>query len=127
LSEAVDFDLVAASLRADAGDLASFVEALATKLEGSFPEHVSVDRKGGFLGGGRRVRKLEVELGASRFGLESEAGSVACRRRNIVRGIALSSEQLSLDRWIEELSRELANAASETERGRVALQRLLES
>ena len=36
------FELVAASLRADATDLAAFVEALAVKLEGALPGSVRV-------------------------------------------------------------------------------------
>ena len=40
------FELVAASLRADATDLAAFVEALAVKLEGALPGSVRVERRG---------------------------------------------------------------------------------
>jgi len=35
--EAEDFEMVAASLRADSADLRTFVEALAAKLEGALP------------------------------------------------------------------------------------------
>ena len=52
------FDLLAASLRADAVDLRAFVEALAVKLGESFPQRVHVERKGGFLGGKQRVRRV---------------------------------------------------------------------
>ena len=122
-----DFDLLAASLRADGTDLAAYVEALAEKLELSFPDRVKVERKGGRFGGPRHVQTLEVELDGQAYCLESDRGNVTCRRRNVVRGIALKNEVLALDGWIDELSRALAEAAGETERGRVALQRLLES
>jgi hypothetical protein len=121
-----DFDVLAASLRADASDLAVFVEALASKLELSFPQSVRVERKGGMLGGEKRVRRLEVELDDRRYELEAERGRVECRRRTVVRGIALKNEELTLDEWIDALSRGLAAAAAETEQGRVALQRMLE-
>jgi hypothetical protein len=123
VEEPRDFDLLAASLRADARDVDAFVEALATKLEQSFPDRVDVDR-GGFLGG-KRVRALSVELGDNRFELERERGRVECRRRNVVRGIALRNDELSLDDWIDDLSRRLVEEAGRSERARAALERLL--
>lgn len=127
MSAGSDFDLLAASLRADARDLEAFVEALATKLEVSFPDRVRVDRKGGRFGGRRRVERLAVELDDHNFELAKERAKVNCRRRNVVRGIVLKNEELSLDEWIDQLSAALARAAGDTERGREALQRLLES
>ena len=46
--------------------------------------------------------------------------------RSVVRGIALKNEELSLERFIDEVSAALVRAADETTRGREALQRLLE-
>jgi hypothetical protein len=43
-----------------------------------------------------------------------------------VRGIVIKSERLTLDEWIDALSRELTERAQKSERSRVALQRLLE-
>jgi hypothetical protein len=117
------FDLLAASLRADATDMRAFVQALAAKLEGSFPEHVRIER-GGFLGD-KRVRRLEVELGDSRYELEANRGDVACRRRAVVRGISLKTEELPLDDWIDRMSAELLAVAERSERGRAALEQLL--
>ena len=126
LSAGSDFDLLAASLRADTKDLEAFVEALATKLEGSFPERVRIDRKGGRFGGQRRVERLSVELDDHSFELERDHAEVNCRRRNVVRGIVLKNQELSVEQWIDELSAALTRAAGDTERGREALQRLLE-
>jgi hypothetical protein len=42
-----------------------------------------------------------------------------------VRGIVIKSEPLDLDAWIEALSRELAAQARQSERARIALERLL--
>lgn len=117
------FDLLAASLRADATDMRAFVQALAAKLEGSFPEHVRIER-GGFLGD-KHVRRLEVELGESRYELEANRGDVECRRRAVVRGISLKTEELPLDEWIGRLSAELLAVAERSERGRAALEQLL--
>ncbi|HET8607961.1 MAG TPA: hypothetical protein VFL66_13155 [Gaiellaceae bacterium] len=119
------FDLLAASLRADAGDVRAFVDALATKLEGAFPGRTKVERRGGFLSGPKRVRRIEVELGDGRFELDHDDGSVGCARRSVVRGITLKSERLELDAWIDELSRALAAEAKTTGRERETLERLL--
>ena len=123
-----DFDLLAASLRADTNDLRAYVEALATKLEGALPGSVHVERRGGGLfGGAKRVARLAVTLGPDELELESGDGTVSCRRRTVVRGIALKNEELSLDAWIDAVSGALVVQASESERGRIALARLLDA
>jgi hypothetical protein len=121
-----DLDLLAASLRADAGDVDAFVEALAVKLEAALPGQVEVERRGGLLGGRKRVRRIEVTLGDQRYELEAEHGRVTCRRRSVVRGIALKTQELDLDAWIAALSQDLVEEAERSDRGRQALARLLE-
>ena len=123
--ESSTFDLVAASLRADAADITSFVEVLATKLVESFPGHVRVERGGGLLRGGKPVRRIAVELSDDRFVLEHDNGATACLRSRVVRGIALKSDRLELDAWIDLLSRSLVAQAEASEQGRGALERLL--
>ena len=118
-----DFELLAASLRADARDLDAFLEALATKLSGALPESTNVEREG-FRGRGG-VKSISVELGNHRYGLERNSATVTCLRANAVRGIVLKNEELDLDEWIDSLSRDLAEAAEQSDRGRLALDRLL--
>jgi hypothetical protein len=89
---------------------------------------VRVERRGGGLfGGAKRVQRIRVAVGSDEFTLASEDGRLECRRRTVVRGIALKNEELSLDEWIDEISRALVAAASESERGRAALGRLLDA
>jgi len=120
-----DFDLVAASLRADAGDVRAYVEALATKLLGALPGRVTVDRKGPLFGGAKKVRRIAVQLGDDQLELEHDAGHVTCRRRTVVRGIALKSDEIPLSAWIDEVSGALVAEAEASEHGRQALERLL--
>jgi hypothetical protein len=117
------FELLAASLRADARDLDGFFEALAAKLSASLPESTKVDREG-FRGRGR-VRSITVELGKHRYGLERDSVGVTCMCASAVRGIVLKNEELDLDEWIDSLARDLADAAEQSERGRLALDQLL--
>jgi hypothetical protein len=122
------FDLVAASLRADTTDLVAFVEALAVKLEGALPGDVTVTRKGGGLlsRGTKRVQRISVGMDEGRYDLEWAGQQIQTSRCNEVRGIVIKSERLGLDEWIDALSRELTERAQQSERSRIAIQRLLE-
>jgi hypothetical protein len=121
--EAGGIDLLAASLRADARDLDTFFEVLAAKLSASFPESTSVDREG-FRGRGR-VKSISVQLGEHRYELTRDAAAVTCLRARTVRGIVLKSDELDVDDWIDSLSTDLGEAADKSERGRLALERML--
>jgi len=125
VAEAPDIDALAASLRADASDTAAFLEALATRLEGALPGQVDVDRKGRRFGGAKRVRRIAVRIGDAHYEIEGDGGALTARRRNVVRGIALKSEELGVDAWIDGLSADLLELAQSSERGRVALERLI--
>jgi nucleoid DNA-binding protein len=124
--EDMQFELVASSLRADAADLDAFVEALAVKLEDALPGRTRVERRSaGLFSRSKRVHRISVDMESGRYDLVAERGRVQVSRGNIVRGIVLKTEPLSLDTWIDELSRELTQEADRSEQGRVALQRLL--
>jgi hypothetical protein len=123
MGEPADFDLVAASLRADSDDVRVFVEALTTKLEQSFPGRCRV-RRSGLLGKGS-VRQISVSLGDSRYELMQEDGTISARRASVVRGITVKSEEFGLDEWIDSLATQVVAEAGRSERGRVALEKLL--
>jgi hypothetical protein len=121
-----DLDLLAASLRADTEDLSVFVEALAAKLEGALPQRTRVSRRTlGLLDRRKQVRSIEVELGEERYVLVSDGGAPEARRATVVRGVVLKAEPLGLEEWIESLARAIAAEARTSERGRLALERLL--
>jgi hypothetical protein len=117
------FELVAASLRADTEDLDVFVGTLAFKLRGALGERVRVER-GGLFGRGR-VRRIDVSIGENRYELSYDRGEIRARRARVVHGIVLKNEELSLEEWIDALSRDLAVEADTNERCRLALERLL--
>ena len=124
--DGMQFELLAASLRADSTDLAAFTEALAAKLEGALPGQTELQRKGGGLfGGPKRVSKIGVQLGDCRYELRFEKQGIDCTRGKSVRGIVLKTEQLTLDEWIEALSRDLTEQAGKNEQARLALERLV--
>jgi hypothetical protein len=121
------FDLLASSLRADARDLKSFMEALAVKMEGALPERTRVERKGGGLFSRQpQVHRITLDMGDNRYELVAEGGRIEPRRAKAVRGIVLKTEQLPLEQWIDDVSQWLAAEAEHSEQARLALQRLLE-
>lgn len=102
------------------------MEALATKLEGALPQQTTVQRKSeGMFSRTKRVHQISVDMGDQRYELIADGGRVVPTRCKAVRGIVLKTEQLPLDEWIDDLSRQLAQAAQQSEQARLALERLL--
>ncbi len=125
-SDDLQFELLASSLRADTGDMKAFIEALAVKLEGALPQRARVDRKAdGLFSRTKHVHRIAVELGENRYEIVQAAGQIQATVGKAVRGIVLKTERLSLDDWIDALSRELTVEADRSEQSRLALQRLL--
>jgi hypothetical protein len=122
-----DFDLSAASLRASSGDLRTFVDVLADKLDRALPGRVKVERRAArILSKQKHVTAIELDLAGTRYLLAARDGAVETRCATAVRGIVLKSAAVSLDAWIDALLRELANEAQSSEQSRLALEQLLE-
>ncbi len=122
-NEADDFDLLAASLRAEVADLRTLVPVLGAKLAQALPSRVTLHH-GGFFGNGP-LDAFAVDLGAWRFALRMEHGQPVAERVHIVRGIALKTESIPLEEWIDALSASLAEVAASSAHDRAALLRLL--
>jgi hypothetical protein len=122
-----EIDRVAASLRADTGDVRGYCEALAVKFEAALPAQTRVERRSRkFLSREKVVRRLEVDAGENRYALAvDDRGGVEASRSAAVRGIVLKNDPLPLDEWIDALARDLAEHAAASEQGRLALERLL--
>jgi hypothetical protein len=122
-----DFDLSAAGLRADGGDLRISVEVLASKLEESLPGMTRVQRRGGgLLGRGpKRVSELQVRLGDTRFQLAVRDERLDCSREKEVGGISIKRETLDPAMWVQALTGELRSQAERSAEARETLSRLL--
>lgn len=119
----LDFDLLAASLRADTADVGTWVSVLGTKLAAALPARVRL-RRGGLFGGGP-ITGFAVDLGTWRFGMRLEHGQPVGERTHVVRDIALKTETLSLDVWLDALISALADLAASSARERAAIEGLL--
>ena len=121
----LDVDLLAASLRADASDLATFTEVLAVKLGEALPGGVDVERGREGLFGPKHVRAVAVSLDDQRFALRLERGGVTTSCARLSGGIVLKTEPVDTDEWLRRLSAALAAQAQRSQITRQALERLL--
>ncbi|HET9720175.1 MAG TPA: hypothetical protein VFP55_08870 [Solirubrobacteraceae bacterium] len=122
-----ELELLAASLRADAGDVATFMETLAAKLESTLPGAVSVSRWRARMFGPKSVGRIVVNLGGERLeiGYAQGSGRVEAKRARVSGGVTLSTETISIDSWVENLSEGLVREADSNGQTRQALERLL--
>jgi hypothetical protein len=121
--EPLDFDMLAASLRADMQDIGTWVAALGGKLATALPTQVRLHRSGLF--GGGAVDGLDADLGEWRYGLRLDRGRPIATRMHVVRGIALKTEAVALDAWLDDLAATLAALAGQSAREGEAIRRLL--
>lgn len=124
-SNDLDIDLIAASLRADQGDLHAFVEGLAVKLQEAMPGRVHVDRRRGALFGPKFVQRITVDAAEQRLELRVGNGSIETSCSRLSGGIVLKRDQLGVDEWIATLSEIVAAEAQRSASARQALERLL--
>ena len=125
-SQSMQVELYAASLRADYGDASAFLEALTVKFEGALPAHTKVTRHTGLFSRERPVKEIAVTLGDFQYRIGRERqGPLLAQRSHFVRGIVLSSEQIPVEQWIEEVATALAQLAAHNQQAHKALSRFL--
>ena len=123
--EGLGFEVLASSLRADAGDTRTFLEALATKLGGALPTRTVVERESHLFSHEKPVKMISIELGEFRYQIGHSRGTLTAQRTRVVRGIALKTEALGVDQWLDELSMALMQLAQQSAQDRASLQRML--
>src|SRR5690349_11579134 len=104
----IDLDMLAASLRADSGDVRSFVEALAVKLEEAVPGAVRVERRREGMFGPKRVQRIMLDAGDQRLELLASGANVQTRCARLSGGIVLKSDTVDIDVWLAQLGEALA-------------------
>lgn len=125
-SQSMQVELYAASLRADYTDAGAFLEALAVKFEGALPSHTKVTRSTRLFTRERPVKEMVVTLGDFQYRIGRERqGPLLAQRSHFVRGIVLSSEQVPVEQWIEEVAIALAQLAAHNQQAHMALSRFL--
>ena len=115
---AIDSGQVAAGLRLDLSNAGAFLAQLAQDLHPHFGERSRLEMLSG------RVVHFELNLDPDLFVARHENHGIVAQHRKMVRGIALKTATHPLDRWVELLSRALANHANENARVAQVLARI---
>lgn len=125
--EALEVDVLAASLRMEGAQSADMMEHLAKKLLLALPEQVSVTRGGWIFSSSRPVTDIMVRFEDVHFQLTKDKyGPPAPKQIKIVRGVALKTTEVSFEQWIQNLAQEMASLASRNTQAREALGRLVQ-
>jgi hypothetical protein len=125
----MDFDMVAAALRQDAADVATYARVLTVTLADVLPpgsvtveyERSLSDRLKGRPG---RPSRIVVRLGERTLFLAGDPRPVA-EIHHEVRGVVLSRDEVPFDVWVDALARELVAQADASARAAEALRRLV--
>jgi len=126
LDPSLEMEVLAALLRSDRQDHSDFLEQLALKLGLALPEQTRIERRGGFFTRNKPVEKLTLDLGETQYSLSREKHGLVARKTKIVRGVQLSSKNVEMQQWTEELAHELRKAAETSAATRQALQRFID-
>lgn len=103
----VKMGVAAALLKQVAEAQKTFLEEFATMLENALPGEAEVTRKGALFSK-KTAQKVVVTLGENRYTLEDRGrGPLHAMVTHIVRGIALKTEDITLEEWLAILGAEL--------------------
>lgn len=124
------FEMVAAALRRDAADVATYARVLTETLGDALPPGcVSVERHQSMgdrlRGRPGEARRVVVRLGERVLSLSTAGGRPVAEVCHEVRGVVLSRDRVGLDTWIAALARELVAYADANARASAALERLV--
>ena len=126
-----DVTMLAAALRADARDVATYAAVLAATLEDTLPPGtVEVERKRSMsdrlAGRAGTVVRLRAHLDDAVLELEpAPGGTPRTRVISEVGGVVISRREVRLEEWTRTLAERLAEQARASEASRLAVQRLL--
>ncbi len=113
-SQPDDFDLEAAWLRRAQGDLKAFMEALAVRLEGALPQHVTVERvRDGLLSKTSHVARIAVRTESATYSLSFIKGVIAATKAKVVRGVVISTAAIPVPAWLAEIRTAASNMAEQ--------------
>ena len=119
------FGVAATLSKQAAGDQREFLNLLAQMLERALPEDTQIERKGVFFAK-KTLHKVIVMLGENRYTLEDPGrGPLLASRTRIVRNIALKTESIPVETWVQELGTALDERARSSATAREALGRLI--
>jgi hypothetical protein len=115
---AVGAEQIAAGLAIDLSNVDAFLGRLAQVLWQGWAEHTRIQASG------QVVHEIEIDLAPDVFHAKREGHRATLQHKRVVRGIALRTETLPVDRWYQTLTAALARHANENARAAWVLAQL---
>lgn len=117
---------VAASLAQKyTADQRAFLHHLASMLQQVLPTETNVKTKGGIFSP-KRIAEIKVHLGEWIYAIaDTGQGNLRCFRTRVVRGIALKTEETSVEEWVNALGSLIEQRARESASARDALAKFI--
>jgi hypothetical protein len=129
--DAAEVDALAAALRADSADLDIYARVLTESLAEALPAgmvEINYDQslRDRLAGRPGVVRHLRIAMGETSLELvRGTAGAPIARTARAVRGVVISTKEVSVEEWTRLLADQLAARAEESSAARTALAKLL--
>jgi hypothetical protein len=124
--QALKFDVLVASLRADKIQSTDMLESLAKMLQASVPESTTISRGGWFMSKERPIEELSVKFDDYQYQISrAKHGSLTGRSLKLVRGVVLKTTDISIDKCIESILGELEKLAENNAEARRALNKIV--
>jgi hypothetical protein len=122
---ALDIDLLASSLQADAGDVRLLLKALVTRLSGALGDRLKVERAGGRLRRSEEIRRVSVTLGDDTLDAAVVGTDLECTVSRTSGGIRIRSTKVTMDQWLHRLLGALRTEAASSSATRQALESIV--
>lgn len=123
---ALEFETLAAAMQLEQKQSKDLVESLATMLELSLPDNVTVTRGGWILSKQKPVQEMTVRFEEFHYQIiRDKSGSFSAKALKVVRGIALKSTDIELDQCFADILKGVSNLANKSARTRAALSKFV--
>jgi len=124
--QALQVDVLAASLRMEHQESGDLLEFLAKKLEQSLPQNTTVTRGGWFLSKDHPVQEITVRFNDYQYQiLRDRQGSLTAKVMKLVRGVVLKTTEIPIHQWTDEVAQQLAQLAENSAQTRRALNKFV--
>jgi ATP-dependent Clp protease ATP-binding subunit ClpA len=124
--QALQVDVLAASLRMEHQESGDLLEFLAKKLEQSLPQNTTVTRGGWFLSKDHPVQEITVRFNDYQYQiLRERQGSLTAKVMKLVRGVVLKTTEIPVHQWTDEVAQQLAQLAESSAQTRRALNKFV--
>lgn len=124
--QALQLDVLAASLRSDTAQSTDMLEQLARMLQAAVPEAVTIERGGWFMSKERPLQELNVRFDDFQYQIvRQKHGSVTASAKKLVRGVVLKTNDISVEECIEKILASLKEMSEKNAQTRRALNKFV--